>query len=238
MESNQSKLLCFGYILNNICIRRDRLPNDINDTCAMFVGNEKVMDFFEIDSSNDIDHDRVASNAGNVWTTVYGGIIIDPTIDNKTYEWKFRILHCRSSISIGIDESECKWKDDDFSGQKETMNYSLCNNGMIYTQNGYNDGKYLNRSLQSLANLPQYLSGYNIEMKLEFSKDCDYGIISFTIQLDGSNNSKSIQFNQVSKQTKYRMAISLGVPPTVRSSTVPYTSVQLIDYSQKFKTVT
>ena len=185
----QAKLLSFGYIFNNICKNRNQIPNDINNLCSLFIGDKGRCDFFEIGGNGTrITNDcKTVSNSHKHWTTTYGSLIINPLniTKHKKYIWKFQIWSCKSSISIGIDETKHKWINDDFSGKKETINYSLCDNGSIYTHHGYNNGENFNKGNQTLKHQPRYGRNQIVTMTLEFSNENDYGKLIF--QISGIN---------------------------------------------------
>ena len=157
-----------------------------------------------------IDHGKTISNTRicnmNSWmladNSCYGYIII-PSMLSGIYEWKFKINSQKAfgNICIGIDESDSKWINNDFSKQSSTYNYSYKSNGYKY-----HSGKF------GLYGKRQYKKNDIITMKLELPNDISLsGILSY------KQNNIDLGFAYCtiyrSYQIKYKMVVLLGSVP-------------------------
>ena len=150
------------------------------------------------------------------WQTAYGSKLIDPNI-KETYIWTFTITDDDGSLCIGIDEATSLWTDENFTQREETHNYSYCHNGNIYSHT-LPDGESFDK---------RWSADDIIAMKLDFSKSTNSGTLSFCIN-DNKQKNWKIAFNDIPKDKKLRMAVSLN------GTNLYPASIDLVEYKQLF----
>ena len=101
----------YGYIRNSFMSKSHHIPIDIINLCLAFY-HIVIREIFQhynpanYQLSND---DMTLTNCSQTWTTYsvcYGSQSIPSLQDQCIYSWKFKILHQRDYIAIGIDETK------------------------------------------------------------------------------------------------------------------------------------
>merc|ERR1712228_447300 len=200
-----------GYIKSYTTFSVDDIAAVIFDVLVLFMGPLRKKHFFaEIGSylrygqdNNDNNDKQILCNNGISCYTAYGEEVIKPQL-HETYEWKFKILKC-NNIYIGIDQYPITWIDDDFCGQKGSVNYSFATNGNKYSHKTGGWGKTYQIGFKE---------GDIVKMKLDFSKQ--QGKLSFCVPNQFVNQSFCKAFGRISADNEYKMAVSLDGGSTIQ----------------------
>ena len=126
-RKQRDELLVYGFVRDV----DDRYPGYVMDLCLLWFHNPlyfmKAGSFIEINEDGNIA--KITSDSNN---SVYGSVVMPSQCDIEIeYEYKMKIDGVRFNetdfdsltISIGIDDAECKHAESDFSGNDETCNY-------------------------------------------------------------------------------------------------------------------
>ena len=191
----QDELLVHGYVREY----DSSFPEDITAIC--FEWYHIASFFFLCGDGVEINEERdiVKHNGNWRYNSCYGSVVM-PSISKFyiNYEYELEILQCTHEISIGIDDSECKYINDVFAGQADSKNYGY--DSPRGTQYNWTTGIYAGYGLP-------YGESYN---KGDVIKMC-YNPYLSTLQFWKNGDSQGIIADiHKDEDLSYRLCIYLG----------------------------
>ena len=243
--ASDSKYLVSGYISGlkkqNEIDDKIEFPSEIENVCAEFIKYLGRHDYFEQYGSKirikSLDKTQISKTIRTwpcAWTTAYGCLPIIPSF-HQIYIWKFHINQMKGSICIGIDELQSIMMNHDFSANPNTQNYAYCSNGKLFFS-----------SNQHMSGIRRLSDGSILTMKLDFTstEQTGKGTLSYIIQQSTIPDQKAtdpefqsqeykVSFDDISLDTKYKMAVSMAVPSEFGSCVIQLKQYQQYTLSKK-----
>eukprot|EP01084_Bolivina_argentea_P223555 378230_1 len=161
------------------------------DACFDKIGEQTEYGDPHLQKSNKI----ITNWSSKTWNTGYISLLIEPNKHN-TFIAKFKIIKC-SSIVIGIQCGRFNSQNGDFSEMNNKQNcYGYHSNGKLYDHNNTYGRQYL----------PEYSTGDEIELKLEFSEFQNFGTLCYCLN---GTYFKDTSY-RISKNEKIKIAVATG----------------------------